>query len=482
MKNSFILNHIALVQNIIRLVGHCKIGFKSSPKLYLMVYKGDKKQNNPFSAVFLVLFLFSPITMFGQEQLSKADAVIILLENNYGIKVAKNNSLVAENNTSKELNGYLPKINSSAGANANLGGSNQKFNNGTESRVKNAFTWGGNASVSANYTLIDKRRDVNLEQLKELVKLSDYEIRQTIELNLLQLFNTYYEIASLTENLSVQSHTMDLSRQRLLRAQYRYDYGQGLRLDVLNANVDIQRDSINFLNINQLLANSKRNLNVIIGRAVETEFNVDTDVDYKNDLSLENLLTAVYTNNIEVQITDKNLEIDRYDLRILDADRKPTLSSTAAYNFSYQNNASEAFITSQNSQGLAVGLNLTWNIFDGGIRKVQKQNVDIAIQSQQIFRQQLMEELKRDVTNAWESYQNALLVLEVENISLATNKLNFERTEELFKNGQLNSVEFRQAQLNLLNAGISYNRAKYDAKVIEIQLLQLSGDILNQEF
>ncbi|MFT5166573.1 MAG: outer membrane protein, partial [Saprospiraceae bacterium] len=159
-----------------------------------------------------------------------------------------------------------------------------------------------------------------------------------------------------------------------------------------------------------------------------------------------------------------------------------TLSSSASYSFSYQNNAAEAFITSSNSRGFGLGLNLAWNIFDGGIRKVRKQNTNIAIQSRRISRQQLLEELERDITNAWESYQNALLILEVENSSLATNQLNFERTEELYKSGQLNSVEFRQAQLNLLNAAISYNTAKYDAKVIEIQLLQLSGDILDQDF
>ncbi len=426
--------------------------------------------------------LLLTLDITAQSILSQAEAFEIMLANNYGIKVAKNNLLIAENNTSKELNGYVPQVNVTGGTNGSLGGSQQKFSSGMEVDVRNAFTWGGNAGVTATYTLIDKRRAVNLEQLKELVNLSEFEIRQTIELNLLQLFNAYYEVAGLTENLSVQTQTMDLSRQRILRAQYRYDYGQGIRLDVLNAEVDFQRDSINFLNIKQLLANSKRNLNVIMGRAVETEFEVETDVNYADNLTLENLLQAVQSNNIDVQITDKNLEIDDYNLKIIEAESKPTVSTNASYNLSYQNNAAESFIASQNSKGFGVGLNLAWNIFDGGIRKARKQNTNIAIQNRQIFREQLLEELERDVTNAWESYQNALLVLEVEANSLETNQLNYDRTEELFKSGQLNSIEFRQAQLNLLNAGISYNNAKFDAKVIEIQLLQLSGEILNQDF
>ena len=63
-----------------------------------------------------------------------------------------------------------------------------------------------------------------------------------------------------------------------------------------------------------------------------------------------------------------------------------------------------------------------------------------------------------------------------------TSENNFERTKEQFKIGQVNSIEFRQAQLNLLNAELSRNQAKYDAKLAELQLLQLSGELLNVQF
>ncbi|MFT5167491.1 MAG: outer membrane protein [Saprospiraceae bacterium] len=106
----------------------------------------------------------------------------------------------------------------------------------------------------------------------------------------------------------------------------------------------------------------------------------------------------------------------------------------------------------------------------------------MAIASQQILHQELLQQLERDVTNAWETYRNALFILEAERNNLATNELNFERTEELFKSGQLNYVEFRHARLNLLNASISFNTAKFDSKNLEFQLFQLSGDILDQQF
>ena len=59
---------------------------------------------------------------------------------------------------------------------------------------------------------------------------------------------------------------------------------------------------------------------------------------------------------------------------------------------------------------------------------------------------------------------------------METNNVNFSRTEEQFKLGQITSIEFRLAQVNLLNAKSNLNQAKYDAKNAELFLLQLTGE------
>jgi len=47
---------------------------------------------------------------------------------------------------------------------------------------------------------------------------------------------------------------------------------------------------------------------------------------------------------------------------------------------------------------------------------------------------------------------------------------------------QITSIEFRQVQLNLLNAELNSNQAKYAAKTAELALLQISGDLMMAEF
>ncbi|MGB1242478.1 MAG: TolC family protein [Chitinophagales bacterium] len=430
----------------------------------------------------LFFLLFPFVFLQSQNTLTQAEAVQKTLQNNYGIRVAKNNIQIAENNTSKQNNRYLPTVNAAANTNSNLGGSTQKFGNGNENQVKNAFSWGANASVTANYTLYDQTRMYNLEQLKEVLNLSELQLRQTIELNLLQLSSNYYEIARLTENLTLQAQTLEVSKSRLQRTRYQFEYGQGIRLSVLNAEVDVQRDSINYLNIQQQLANAKRNLQMVMSTTESNDFEVDTNIVYQTDLALPQLIADAQTNNVEVLLTNKNIYISNYDLQIIEAQKKPTINANLAYNYSFQDNASEAFITLSNSRGWSGGVSLAWNILDGGARKVRAQNALINIDNQQIQKKQLLQQLEINITNAWESYQNALYILQVEQSNLATNQVNFDYTQERFKTGQVSSVEFRQAQLNLLNASTSFNRAKYNAKMIELEMIQLAGGLLEVKF
>lgn len=429
---------------------------------------------------FLYLFLVFSFAQnaFAQAVLTKKQAVQITLENNYDIKVAKNNIAVAKNNTSRELNGYLPTVNASAGLNTRLGGGSQKLSTGLENSTSNAFNWGGNAAVQGNYTLIDRTRDISVKQLEEVVDLQDLQLQQIIENNLLAVFNNYYQVARLVQNTAVQEKTIDVSKQRLQRATYRYDYGQGIRLDVLNAEVDIQRDSINLLNLKNQLANAKRNLNVAMGRAVTTSVDVDTTVNYAQNMVLETLIANAKNNNVSIRLINKNLDITAYDFDIIESTKKPTLDANASYNFNYSDNAAGSFIDVSNSRGFSAGLTLGWNLYDGGRRKLQKENAKINVESQLVQKEQIAQQLERDVINAWENYQNALFILRAEQQNLATNELNFQRTQEQFKVGQVTSVEFRQAQLNLLNAATNLNTAKFDAKIIEINLLQLSGGLM----
>jgi len=62
-----------------------------------------------------------------------------------------------------------------------------------------------------------------------------------------------------------------------------------------------------------------------------------------------------------------------------------------------------------------------------------------------------------------------------------TGTYNFERSQAQYRLGSITAIEFRQAQINLRNAQIQRAAAKFQAKLAEMSLIQLSGQLMNVE-
>ncbi|NQV76913.1 MAG: TolC family protein [Lutibacter sp.] len=430
-----------------------------------------------------ILFLLSFSASFAQEKLTKENAINIALENNYGIKIAKNKLKIAENNASIYNSGYLPKVTANAGANYNNNSSEFTSQRGDNSEINNAESKLYNASIGLNYTLFDGLgRTYNYKKLKETYNLSELEAQAIIENSVLQIFTIYYDVAQLTEDELNILESLKISKQRLERANYSFDYGQSTKLQVLNAEVDVNNDSIRYINTKRFLANSKRDLNLLLGRTITTNFTVDTDVSFNLIFDYQNLLEKGKKHNIEMQKVAKSIELSDFDIKISKASLYPILNFNSSYGFNKSHNDSSFTNSEQVSKGFNAGVSLNWNLFDSGNTKTRIQNSKIVADNLLVQKEQIENEIERTIANALEIYNNALFILKAEEKNVETNKRNFSRTEEQFKLGQITSIEFRQAQVNLLNAQSNFNLAKYDAKNAELKLLQLTGELLNKEF
>ena len=430
-----------------------------------------------------MLLVLVTIQVSAQDVLTKKDAIAIALENNYGVKIANNNVEVAKNNSSIYNTGYLPTVSTSAGANYNNSNQEIERQNGETTKINGAETKSYNASINVNYTLFDGlNRKYNYKQLQETYNLSELEARETIENMYLQLFNNYFQIARLSENTSNLDETLKISKKRLERANHKYDYGQSTKLELLNAQVDVNNDSINLINSKQQFANSKRNLNIILGIQNGIAYNVETEVNFINLMSFEELSSKAKENNILLKQNEKNIAISKFNIKANKAGYLPKAGLTGSYGWNKSQNPATSFLAQLNSTGLNAGLNLSWNIFDGGATKTRVANAKIALENQEILKEQQLETIDNTIKNTYELYQNTLFILEAQKQNEITTQNNFDRTEERYRLGQVSSIEFRQAQINLLNTQNAVSNAKYDAKLIELELLQLTGDLLNVEF
>jgi len=408
--------------------------------------------------LFFVLLLCSAVHVHAQEVLSKEEAITQMLSNNFGVQLAENQVEIADNNQGVLNSGYLPSLTGNAGGNYTKDDQDVTFRDGTQESIVGAETTRYNASINFNYTLFDGLgRFWNYKSLKEQYDLTSLEARQTIETTLLQLFTVYYEVARLTENEQVLMQTYQNTKQRLKRAEYSFEFGQVNKLEVLNAEVDIVNDSINLMNNRQQLKNAKRDLNVVLNSELEQNFEVDTIVNFTNQMQIENFVNTSSSNNVRLQQAEKNITISDYDYKASKAIFLPTIGLTGSYGWNEGNFPVTSFATSSTTTGVSGGVSLTWDLFDGGSGITRMKNARINYDNQQLLKAQIKKEVNRDISNALGNYQTRLDILELQTKNIATAKNNFERSEEQYKLGQITSVELRQAQVNLLNAQTNKN-------------------------
>lgn len=436
-----------------------------------------------YKNIIVILLFLSFSVSKAQELLTKELAVSLALENNYGIKMAQNNVKIAENNKSVYNSGYLPSVTGNAGASYSNNNAKLTRHDGSITETNSAESNRLNASVGLNYMLFDGLgRSYNYKRLKEQYNLTELEAQTVIQNSLLQIFTNYFEVAQITENKKNISESLNISKQRLTRMEYGFQYGQNTKLEVLNAEVDVNNDSIGLINEDRMLANSKRNLNLLLGRNVTEDFRVDTEVEFNAIFNYEQLLERSKEYNVEIQKINKSVVISEYDIKINKSSLYPFLNLNTSYGYNNNNNDQTSLFKTQQSNGFNAGVTLGWNIFDGGSTKTRIQNAKINADNVIVQKDQVENELERNVANALEIYNNAIFILEAEEKNVETNTMNFTRSEEQFKLGQITSIEFRLAQQNLLSAQSNYNSAKYEAKNAEIFLINLTGDLLNTSF
>ena len=433
--------------------------------------------------VIQILFIFIVSSGSAQKVLTKQEAIELALKHNYGIKLASNEVEIAKNNASILNSGYLPTLTGNAGATYNIDNTEAEFSDGSVTVLNSAKSSRYNASVDLNYTIFDGLgRSYNYKQLKETQQLTELQARETIENTILQLFTVYYNVAELEENTDAISQTLAISKDRLIRAQYQFNYGQSTKLAVLNSEVDINNDSISLMNSKQQLKNSKRDLNLVLGNTVAEDFDVETEIDFNFLFDKNELLQKAKLYNSTLQQIDKSIAINNLIVKSEKGAYLPTIGLTGSYGWNKSDNNAASFLAVSTNTGLSGGLNLRWDLFDGGNTITRVKNAKINLETQNIQKEEFIVTLERDFNNAWDDYQNKLNIYKLQEDNIRTSQNNFDRTEEKFKLGQLNSIEFRQAQINLLNAELIRNQAKYDAKLAELQLLKISGEILNINF
>jgi len=427
---------------------------------------------------FALIFLFSInlSNAFAQEILSLETAIQEALENNYNIKVTEIQKEIAQNNFTKGNSGLMPQITGTAGVTYSNNNTQFEFATGDTQSRNNAFSLGTNASIALAYTIYaGKTNKLNYQRFQTVIEQSEVQTRQAVENTLTEVFRNYYEVARLTEEYKVAQEAIIISQDRIKRAESRNEYGAANSLEILNAQVDLNADSLNAVTAFVNLENAKRNLCLTMTRPMDTNFEVNTEVAYIFEkVNVDALVEEALENNVNFALLNYNKKLLEQDLSIVNAGQAPRVDFNVSYGFN-RNQTDAGFVLANRSYGLNSGITVNIPIYDGYQRRIREQNTQVNIKGVEIQQKQLEEQITRDLSNAFALYENALYVLQMQERNLEIAAENFRQTQEKFDYGQLNTTQFREAQLNLIRAKSSLNNAKFAVALTEVELIRLIG-------
>lgn len=424
-----------------------------------------------------LLLIFLAFPSQAQELLTLEDAVKIALENNYDIKIAENNAKIDATNNNLANAGILPSLN------ANLTNNNTQINikqtqvDGTRRELDGAVNFNLNYGVNLNWTIFDgMSMFARKEQLKVLEEQGKLELQSAILATISDVYITYFDLVQQQKIIASIDTAIVISNQRLTTAQNRFSIGKASKLEVLNAQVDLNTDISLLLRQKEIYNNTKVRLNQILARNLQTEFKANSEISFKQGLILNEILETAKKQNPQLQSQILSKKVADLNLKQIKGNRYPNIRLTSGYNIT-RSETPLGFIVQSSAQGFVYGVTATVPIFNGFLQtknervaKYQVDNSNLQIEQQKVA-------LETQIISLYNSYQTNLDLVKVEEKNLEIAKQNLDITLAKFKIGTITTIEFRTAQQNFVEASVRYSNAQYVTKLSEINLKELAGTL-----
>ena len=430
---------------------------------------------------FKILFIlcYCTATAPAQEIYDLRDCLETALENNFNIRIVRNEQRIATNNATVGNAGLLPTLDLSAGYSGTLNNTNQEYTDGKTVNNRNILNQGANLGLNLRWTVFDGfSMQTNYKRLKEFEAMGEINTRLSVENLMADLAAEYYNYVRQNIRLSNLKYAVSLSKERLRIAELRKIVGTMSQLDVQQAQVDLNADSSSLIRQYETLYSTNVNLNRLMALddvSVKIKI-IDSLINPNPFLKEEPLLTSMIESNSRLMLSVKNQTISELDYKNLKSRNYPYLRLNTGYGYTV-NAYGSGSMKHQDNLSFNYGLTLGFTIFDGFNKQREQRNAQIVIQNRKLQTEQLEQSLKADWVKMWMAYLNNLELIALEKENLATAKNLYEFAIERYKLGELAGIQLREAQNSLLGAEERLLQAQFNTKLCEISLLQISGQI-----
>lgn len=429
----------------------------------------------------------SPVSIQAQssstpDTLRLGTAVQQALAENPQAQIARRELDIADNNYSIGNAGFLPTLSGQAGYTETVTNSEQTFLSGDTQSTDGGESTQQTAGADLRWTVFDGLRPfATYDRLGAERERQASATMEEVEALAADVIESYYDVARRQQQLEVLREAVAISRERLRIVRFRRELGSASDLELRQARVDLNADSAQVLRQEVDLTNAKGRLNQLLGRSEEatTGYAVTSSIEMDPSLGYPSLQETAIQQSPALNQAEEALRAAQATKRELRADFFPTVDVTAGLGYS-RLDAESGFVQQSTSTDLTYGVSLTFDLFDGLNRWRRSENAEIRATNARLAVEDVHSRLTTELTSAYERYESRLQLVELERQNLASVRANVDVALEQFEVGTITSVELREVQEQFIQVESRLLSAQFEAKQAEVELLRLSGQLLDR--
>jgi outer membrane protein TolC len=402
---------------------------------------------------FLLIFLAIFSIADAQNIMTVDDALKIALKNNYGILIASNDAAISKTNNTIENAGMTPNVSLTGSGSYN---------------PKNTTSYRSiNSGVELSWTLFDGgKMFVTKNKLNEIQTLGEIQFKDKVLQTQYSVVSAYYDVVRQKQQLNSINEIINYNKELVRILQTSFDGGSVRKSNLLQAKIDLNVYTENFINQEFTIDAAKKYLNELLGVSSDSTFEVSESIPTNFSFNKSELLQKLSITNTSILSFQKQMDVAKLGLKEYNKARFPQISFKAGYYISQIDNASSKF-------GPQFGGSILIPIYQSGKIRRQISTAKLDVLSAEYDLENIKLQVKNDLLNAITQFENQqrLQVIEKENNALT--KENLEISLQRMKLGQTTSLEVHLAQENYVQSCTRLINFEYNLKVAETKLRQL---------
>ena len=426
---------------------------------------------------FICFFFVQGLAALSQPVLTLQEALRLGLEQNFDVRLAKNEVELARDGNTPGMAGFFPSISFNLGGNLQSSNLSQRFASGLAVDRPGVVGSGLNGSMQLNWLFFDGgKMFITSKRLGRQLTAAEIRLQNQVMGFADSLSSAYYQVVLTGLELKALEQSARSIEERIRISTEQERAGTRPASDAIQARMDLNISKNKILAQKRQIEIRKGALNLLIGREPDVDFLASDSVKIPGRIAYSDLKNRILEKNLGLQSQKEALEISRLGMAELNTRMLPQIGLNMALN--YQRSSSNGgFALYNRNIGPLAGINLSLPIFNGVSLSRQLRMAGRELEGKQM---QLKLTETRLLFQAWRNLQlleTSLESMDTEKANLELAQQNLRIIQDRFRLSLTTSLELREAENQLENSRIRLQQYRYQSRITANLLLRLSAEL-----